>query len=122
MFEITILVIVVSAFLTLYRMVRVPLFMIDATANIIGTKTVVVIVLAGFVFASPSFCRYCTGLRSDKFYFGAGILKNMSRKAVWIDSIRKGCRAMDVKIFSLFYANAGQLLNNSCLYWCGEIS
>ncbi len=56
MFEFTILVIVISAFLTLYRMVKGPtIYDRILTANIIGTKTVVVIILAGFVFKRPQF-------------------------------------------------------------------
>jgi multicomponent Na+:H+ antiporter subunit F len=56
MFEFTIVVIVISAFLTLYRMVKGPtIYDRILTANIIGTKTVVVIILAGFVFKRPQF-------------------------------------------------------------------
>ncbi|HBQ25729.1 MAG TPA: cation:proton antiporter [Syntrophomonas sp.] len=56
MFEFTIVVIVISAFLTLYRMVKGPtIYDRILTANIIGTKTVVVIILAGFVFKNPQF-------------------------------------------------------------------
>jgi multicomponent Na+:H+ antiporter subunit F len=56
MFEFTIVVIVISAFLTLYRMVKGPtIYDRILTANIIGTKTVVVIILAGFVFERPQF-------------------------------------------------------------------
>ncbi len=56
MFEFTIVVIVISAFLTLYRMVKGPtIYDRILTANIIGTKTVVVIILAGFIFESPQF-------------------------------------------------------------------
>ena len=56
MFEFSIVVIVISAFLTLYRMVKGPtIYDRILTANIIGTKTVVVIILAGFVFKRPQF-------------------------------------------------------------------
>ncbi len=56
MFETTIIVIVVAAFLTLYRMVKGPtIYDRILTANIIGTKTVMVIILAGFVLGSPQF-------------------------------------------------------------------
>jgi multicomponent Na+:H+ antiporter subunit F len=56
MFEFTIVVIVISAFLTLYRMVKGPtIYDRILTANIIGTKTVVVIILAGFIFERPQF-------------------------------------------------------------------
>ncbi|HHV15888.1 MAG TPA: cation:proton antiporter [Gelria sp.] len=56
MFEATILVIVISAFLVLYRMIKGPtIYDRILTANIIGTKTVVVIVLAGFVFKRAQF-------------------------------------------------------------------
>ena len=56
MFEITIAVIVCSGFLVLYRMVKGPtVYDRLQTANIIGTKTVVFIVLIGYVFNSPEF-------------------------------------------------------------------
>jgi multicomponent Na+:H+ antiporter subunit F len=56
MFEMAIFAIVCSAVLTLYRMVKGPtVYDRILAANIIGTKTVIVIILAGFVFDSPEF-------------------------------------------------------------------
>jgi multicomponent Na+:H+ antiporter subunit F len=54
MFEMAIFAIVCSAFLTLYRMVKGPtVYDRILAANIIGAKTVIVIILAGFVFKTP---------------------------------------------------------------------
>jgi multicomponent Na+:H+ antiporter subunit F len=56
MFEIVLTLIVLSACLVLYRMVKGPtVYDRILSANVIGTKTVIIIVVAGFVFQCPEF-------------------------------------------------------------------
>jgi len=56
MISIAIIIIVSSAFLVLYRTVKGPtIYDRILTANVIGTKTVIFIVLAGYIFNVPEF-------------------------------------------------------------------
>lgn len=56
MFEIAALIIVLAAILVLYRAVEGPLIYDRMLAvNVIGTKTVVLLALTGFIYERPSF-------------------------------------------------------------------
>jgi multicomponent Na+:H+ antiporter subunit F len=55
-FEIAEIIIVLAVFLVLYRTIVGPRFFDRAlAANVMGTKTVVLLVLIGFVYARPHF-------------------------------------------------------------------
>ncbi len=56
MFELSTLIIILAAFLTLYRVILGP-SVYDRTlaANVMGTKTVVILALIGFIYERPHF-------------------------------------------------------------------
>jgi multicomponent Na+:H+ antiporter subunit F len=56
MFNIAALLIILSVFIVLYRAIRGPLIYDRVLAvNVIGTKTVVLLALIGFIFKRPEF-------------------------------------------------------------------
>ena len=56
MFEIAAIIIILSAMMVLYRMIRGPtIYDRILSVNVIGTKTVVLIALIGFIYDRPHF-------------------------------------------------------------------
>lgn len=56
MFEVSAIVIILAIFLVLYRLIKGPkIFDRLLAVNVIGTKTVILIALVGFIYSRPNF-------------------------------------------------------------------
>ncbi len=80
MFNIAAIAIVLAAFLILYRAIKGPMMYDRALAiNIIGTKTVVILALIGFIYKRPHFLDIALVYALINFIATFAILKYIER-------------------------------------------